>query len=266
MKTYYDETEKIEKNSVLPIYYQLAKILERDIYEGKLKPGETLPPEHEIAEKYEISRMTVRRAISELITAGMVYAQKGKGTFVAKPKLDVVIFELKDFHEEIIKRGMKPNVKLLSVKIVRANQEIAKKLEVPLNTRCLYFRLLMTANDEPLIYENKYVVYTKQKPLLEQELKDPSLSNLATLHGDHFPIMSKRVLHASLVTAEETRVLGVVPNTPVFVVEQIIYDADKKPIGWGKSVCRGDRFKFTSYIGWSMNNLKVEQRGSEDDR
>lgn len=252
-----EEAEKLDKNSVIPVYYQLAKIMEKEIYEGRLKPGETLPPEHELAEKYGISRMTVRRAISELINAGMVYAQKGKGTFVAKPKLENVVFELKDFHEEIKRMGMKPSAKLLSVKIVRADKLLAKKLDIPLHTSCLYFRLLVSADDEPLVYENKYIVYTKQKPILESELKDPSLSNLAAL-SDHFPIMSKRVLHASVVTAEEASVLGVELNTPVFVVEQTIYDTEKRPIGWGKSVCRGDRFKFTSYIGWTMDSIKGE--------
>lgn len=248
-----DESGKLDKNSVLPIYYQLAKIIEKEICEGRINPGEALPAEHELAEKYEISRMTVRRAISELINAGMLYAQKGKGTFVAKPRLEEGFFELKDFHDEIRKRGMKPSAKLLGVKIVRANELLAKKLDIPLETRCLYFRLLLSANDEPLIYENKYVVYSKQKPLLETELKDPSLANLATLHGAHFPTMSKRILHASVVTEDEASVLGVEQYTPVFVVEQTIYDADKKPIGWGKSICRGDRFKLSSYIGWAMD-------------
>lgn len=255
---YHEEIEKIDKNSVIPIYYQLAKIIKKQIYEGILKPGETLPAEHELVEMYGISRMTVRRALSELINAGMVYAEKGKGTFVAQPKLEDVVFELKNFHEEIKKMGLKPSARLLGVKIVKADQPLVKKLEVPLNTKCLYFRLLISANDEPLIYENKYVIYAKQKPILESELKDPSLSSLAAMHGDYFPIMSKRVLHASVVVKEEAAVLGVPPNTPVFVVEQILYDTEKKPIGWGKSVCRGDRFKFTSYIGWSLDTNNIE--------
>lgn len=247
--------EKIDKNSIIPIYYQLAKVIERDIYDGKLRPGETLPPEHEIAEKYEISRMTVRRAISELITAGLVYAQKGRGTFVAKPRLDNAVFELNDFYAEIKQRGMKPNTKLLSVKIVRATNLLANKLAVPVNTNCLHLRLLLTADEEPLVYESKYIVYTKQSPILEAELNDPSLSNLAAAHGEHVPAISKRILHASIVTEEEAEVLGVGLNTPVFVVEQTVYDREKKPIGWGKSVCRGDKYKLTSYIGWTGDDI-----------
>ena len=254
MKIDISDQIQIDKNSVVPIYYQMAKLLEKEIIQGNLKPGESLPPESEISARYGISRMTVRRAISELISAGMVYSQKGKGTFVAKPRLDDVAFELNDFHEEIVKRGMKPSSKLLGVRIVRADDLLAKKLEISNNTSCIYFRLVISANEEPLVYETKYVVYAKQKPILETELKDPSLASLATIHGDHFPTTSKRVLHSSVATEEEALILGVAPNTPVFVVEQTIYDSEKKPVGWGKSICRGDRFKLTSYIGWSIDN------------
>ncbi|SFG54214.1 GntR family transcriptional regulator [Desulfotomaculum arcticum] len=247
---------KIDKNSVIPIYYQIAKMFEGYIYEGKLKPGEVLPPEHEIAENFGISRMTVRRAISELINLGLVFTQKGKGTFVSEPKLNDVTFELGDFYEETSKKGMTPSSTLLGVRIVRANKTLSEKLAVPLGTSCLYFSLVLAADNEPLVYEKKYVKYTKQKPILEVELKDPSLSSLAVTHGSHFPTTSKRVLHASIATKEETSVLEVKENTPVFVVEQTVYDAEKKPVGWGKSVYRGDRYKLTSYIGWSANNIK----------
>jgi GntR family transcriptional regulator len=255
MKSITSQEEIIDKYSIIPIYYQLAKILEKHILDGRLKPGEALPPEHEIADKYGISRMTVRRAISELIGVGMVYSQKGKGNFVARPRLDDFVFELVNFYEEIQKRGMKPSSKLLGVKIVRAGELLARKLEVEINTTCLYIRLVLSADDEPLVYENKYVVYTKQKPILEAELKDPSLSNLASTHGDHFPIISKRVLQASIATEEEAAILGTGLNTPVFVVEQTVYDTGKRPIGWGKSIYRGDRYKLTSYIGWSVDDI-----------
>lgn len=255
MKSTDFNNEKINKNSIIPIYYQLAKIFERDILAGKMKPGDILPPEHEIASKYMISRMTVRRAISELIAAGLAYSQKGKGTFVARPRLDDnIAFELNDFYEEMQKRSMKPSARLLNVKIVRANATLAEKLQIPLETRCLYFSLVLSADNEPLVYDNKYVIYSKQKPILENELKDPSLSKLAAATSERFPIISRRVLHAATVREEEASILGVPLNSPVFMVEETIYDTDKKPVGWGKSIYRGDRYKLTSYNGWSLKD------------
>ncbi len=253
MKTYIADEDKIDKTSVIPVYYQLAKLLERHIFEGKLQPGETLPPENDLAAHFGISRMTVRRAISELVLAGMVYTQKGVGTFVSKPKLDNVVFELNDFHEEIKKRNMKPSTRLLGVKIVKADQQLAKKLEITVGIRCLYFRMILSADEEPLVYENKYVVFFKQKPILEAELKDPSLSNLAFVHTDHLPTISKKVLQASVATELEAKHLGIAVNAPVLVVEQTVYDSEKKPMGWGTSIYRADRYKLTSYTGWPLD-------------
>ncbi|MCL6479001.1 MAG: GntR family transcriptional regulator [Peptococcaceae bacterium] len=241
----------IDKSSVIPVYYQLAKIFEQDIRQGFFLPGESLPPENKIAQQYEISRMTVRQAISELISMGLVYTQKGKGTFVAKPRLDNVYFELGDSREEIKKRGMTPDIKLLQARIVRADEKLAAKLAVPQGTRCLYYRFTLSADGEPLVYETKYIVYTKQKPILETDLNDSSLSNLVSAHSDRMPVTCKRVLQAAIVNEEEAAVLGVDRNTPVFLVEQTIYDVENNPIGWGKSVYRGDRYKLTSYEGWN---------------
>ena len=233
----------------------MAKIIEKKIVDGILKPGEKLSPEHELASRYNISRMTVRKALQELAKANMIYTEKGKGTFVSKPRLENTVFELKDFHDEIKKMGMEPRTKLLGVEIIKADKNLAKKLNLEINTRLVYFRLLISAEGEPLLYENKYIVYSKKMPILESELKDPSLTNLATQHGNYFPTMSKRILNAAVANSKEAEILEIKKNSPVFVVEQYLYDNEKKPIGWGKSVCRGDRFKFTSYIGWTMDSI-----------
>lgn len=244
----------LDKTSPIPVYYQLSRLIEKDILAGRLKPGESLPPEYETAGHFGISRMTVRRAYFELISAGMVYSERGKGTFVARPKLDDVEFELDDFDGEMSGRGMSKQVKLLSAKIVRAEEKLAGKLAVPVNTNCLHFKMILLVNDDPLVYENKYIIFTKQSPILEQELKDPSLSNLANISGHHLLTTGKRVFRSSTVTEEEAVLLKVAAHTPVFLVEDTVYDNEKKPIGWGKSVYRGDRYRLTSYTGWSLDD------------
>ena len=264
MKLSQVSANKVDKDSVIPIYYQLAKVFEKMIYSGNLNPGEKLPPENDIADHFKISRMTVRKALAELIDDDLLYSEKGKGTFVAKPRLDNVEFELQNFREEIKKRGMEPNPKLLKVKIKRANNEMSEKLHIKKGTKCLDFSLVISADNEPLIYEDKYIVYSKHKPILETELKDPSLSNLAMLHGNHYPVMSKMVLNASKADKNVANKLNIKKDAPVFVIEQTLFDSDKKPVGWGRSICRGDKFKFTSFSGWSKNNdNSKDKRGFE---
>jgi Transcriptional regulators len=241
----------IDKNSVIPIYYQLFKLLEEQIRRGDLKPGESLPTEHDIATRYSISRMTVRRAISELVTAGMVYAQQGRGTFVATPKLDNIVFELNDFNEEIKKRGLNYKTTLLEAKIVRADDNLRAKFQITDEfKRFLFFRTVLTAESERLSYEIKYTIYSKSKPILESELKDPSLPGLVAAHTEYVPVSSKKVLQVAACTQEEASILGIAPQTPVFLIEQTIFDSELKPVGWSKAVYRGDRYKLTSYDGW----------------
>ena len=241
----------IDKSSVIPIYYQLFKLLEEQIRRGDLKPGESLPTENEISSRFEISRMTVRRAISELVSAGMVYAQQGRGTFVATPKLDNIVFELNDFNQDVKQRGLTYKTTLLEAKIIRANDELKKRFEVSEeHKRFLYFRTVFSAEDERLSYELKYTIYSKSTPILESELKDPSLPGLIATHTEYVPMSAKKILQVAACTEEEGVILGIAPCSPVFLIEQTIYDQDLKPVGWSKSIYRGDRYKLTSYDGW----------------
>lgn len=244
----------IDKASVIPIYYQLFKLFEEQIRRGVLKPEECLPPENEIALRYGISRMTVRRAIAELVSAGMVYAQQGRGTFVATPKLDNIIFEINDFNEDVKKRGLNYTTTLLEAKIVRADDKLMKTFQTDEHTRFLYFRTVAAAENEKLSYEVKYTIYSKRKPILETELKDPSLPRLIAAHTEYVPVSSKKVLQVSCCTNEEALILGIAPQSPVFLMEQTIFDSDLKPVGWSKAIYRGDRYKLTSYDGWYKNN------------
>lgn len=240
----------IDKTSVIPIYYQLAKLLEGQIRRGELKPGEALPSEPELSERFSISRMTVRKAIAELVAQGMVYATQGKGTFVSKPKLDNVLFELDSYNWQLNQRGLNWKTNLLEVRIVRANDELKRKFQVTDDhIPFLFFRTVLLVEDEPLVYEKKYTLYTKSSPILETEIKDPSLPGLITAHGGE-PMAAKKILQVSLATEEEGEVLEIPPKAPVFLLEQTIYNGERQPMGWSKSVYRGDRYQLTAFDGW----------------
>lgn len=238
----------IDKSSVIPAYYQLMKLLEHRIRRGDFKPGETLPSETEIAETYGISRMTVRRAISELSSKKIVSPQKGKGTYVSLPKFNETVFELNDFFEDMKKKGIKPSSRLIEAKHLPADKIIAEKLQIPENTKYIFFRSILYADEEPLVYDTKYIVYAKQRPLLE-ELSNPSLQDVVMAHNNKIPIKSLRILQVTTLTEQESFLLNVAPMSAAFLVEQLLYDQNDKPVGWGKSLYRGDRYQLTSRGG-----------------
>ncbi len=245
----------LDKSSFVPIYYQLYKHFEAMIRSGELAPGDMLPTEMEFAEAFGISRMTVRRAIGELSAAGMVHSVKGKGTFVAQPKLDEITFNL---NQRFIDGESDEEVSqtLLECRIIRADAHIGGRLGIDVGTRCLFCRMVSKAGGIPLVYETRYAVYTKRAPLIENQLKDMSLTHIVSAHSDKVPSRTKRVLMASRAMADEPKVLQIEAGDPVFLMIQTIYDDDNQTIAWGKSIHRGDRYRLVSYNGWNLEEVK----------
>src|SRR5438093_11585839 len=93
--------ESIDKQSPIPMYYQIMNQLREKIAEGEYSPHSTLPPERELVEIYQVSRMTIRQAITELVNEGLLVRRKGIGTFVAPPKIEQTLNSLTSFTEDM---------------------------------------------------------------------------------------------------------------------------------------------------------------------
>src|SRR5690625_4623961 len=116
----------IDKNSPLPIYYQLSEQIKRLIQTEQLLPGDLLPSEREYAERHNISRMTVRQAISNLVTEDLLCRKKGKGTYVAEKKFEKNLHGLTIFTEDMQLRGYTASNQLISFQLTQADKPIAK--------------------------------------------------------------------------------------------------------------------------------------------
>src|SRR5438067_4720624 len=126
-----DRTKKrggIDKQSPIPIYYQIMNQLRNKIAEGEYTVDSALPPERELVETYQVSRMTIRQAISELVNEGILVRRKGIGTFVAPPKLEQPLSSLTSFTEDMAQRGMKASSRIISFKEMLPEPAIRKTL------------------------------------------------------------------------------------------------------------------------------------------
>ncbi len=106
----------IDKNSPIPVYYQLKEDIKHKIAKGVWKVGQCIDSERELAENYEVSRMTIRQALGELVQEGILVREKGKGTFVCDPK--VKQRDMMSFSEIVKKAGMKLETKILDFSII----------------------------------------------------------------------------------------------------------------------------------------------------
>jgi GntR family transcriptional regulator len=122
--------DRIDRNSKLPFYHQLYEILRGNILRGEWQPGDMIPPESELTEHFQVSRTTVRQVLDMLVNEGLIYRQRGRGTFVAHPTLEQGLVRIVSFTEDMRQRGFEPGTKVLFSGLVPAPQDIAGKLQV----------------------------------------------------------------------------------------------------------------------------------------
>ena len=236
----------IETDSFVPAYFQLASILYREIMDGRLRPGERVPSENELSEEYGLSRMTARKAITLLSEKGVVRREKGKGTFVSRPRMEGGLFLIPDFHEEMKMQGLSPDVSLLGVRLMAAGKRPAEMLGVKRGQKVIYLERVLGGGGEPLVLDRKYILPDRSQPLLESELGHGSIEDLFAGNPDMVPVRSELKLSATVLSGREARLLGGEEGDAAFCMEQHIFAANDRRVIWGWLIYRGDRFSFES--------------------
>ncbi|MDR3588129.1 MAG: GntR family transcriptional regulator [Negativicutes bacterium] len=229
---------------LIPIYYRLAEDIKRDMESGILKPGEMLPTEGQLGEIYKISRMTVRQGMALLAEAGLIETMKGKGTFVARPRLSQLVIDL---HRD--SDGKPFRYRLLGVKLARDDHEPAKQLGLAPGAKVIQLKRMLYQGERPVAIEEKWLPYLKGKPLLETQLEYADFPEVVAKHQDSVPVRNDMLISVGIMTPEQAELLAEEPDSPALVIKQVIYSKDDKPLGISRIVCHKDRFqlKATSY-------------------
>ncbi|MCX7623600.1 MAG: GntR family transcriptional regulator [Thermomicrobium sp.] len=224
----------------VPKYRQLQHVLEEMI--AALRPGEAIPPERELEQRFGVSRVTVRQALHQLVLAGRLERGQGKGTFVARPKLEQGL-ALTSFSEEMLQRGMRPGSRMLGVRTVAATTDLAGFLDCQVGQPLIELRRLRLADGEPMALETVYLSAERFPSLLEADLTDRSLyAWLSERYGVELA-HARQTIEATVLGPDEARLLEVPVGTPAFRLERVSYDRRDVPIELVRSLYRGDRYK-----------------------
>ena len=146
-----------------PIYLKVKGLIEEEI--KQLVPNAIIQSERDLAVKYSVSRMTVRKAIESLIQEGKLYRKDKVGTFVADDKLHEPIAELVGFTSEISSKGMRPHTKVVSYELIEADERLAQKLEIKIHDRVHSLLRLRMADNRPMTLEHNYIPVSVIKEL-----------------------------------------------------------------------------------------------------
>lgn len=208
-----------------------------------LSVGDALPPERALAPQFEVSRMTLRRAVEELIREGRLVRRHGAGTFVAEPKIAQGL-AVTSFSEDMRQRGAVPSSRTLGVDEVHAGARLGRVLEISPGDTVVRVMRLRLADDAPMALETLHVPRSVAPDLDGDALADRSFYEL--LEGRYGVILDGGVqtIEATVTDETESEFLEVPVHSPAFLFERTSRATDGRVVEFVRSVYRGDRYKF----------------------
>ena len=223
------------------LYEALAQRLER------LPAGAPLPTERELCEVYGVSRPTVRRALQQLEVEQRIYRRQGRGTFAARPKIDLVL-ELTSLSEDMLAHGVVPGAKLIDVSRLKADADIEARLGLEAGSEVLRVERLRLADGEPVAIEVLFVSAARFDGISAALGLGKSFYRL--LHTDYGVELAsaEETIEAVAAGPREAELLGIPPGAPVLLLSRRTVDTSGRPTEYVRSVYRADRFRFRSFL------------------
>lgn len=233
----------INKKSPIPIYHQLEEYIKQQIESGVLQEETLISSEREFAERFEISRMTVRQALNNLVMDGYLYRQKGRGTFVSKKKVEQELQGLTSFTEDMLSRGMVPSSRLLSFQILGADAKTAKELSISEGDSVYKIKRSRLADEAPMALETAYIP-VDLVPGLTEENSNQSLYRYIEEHLSLSISEAKQEIEASIADVMEAQELAIEKGAPILLMVRTSFLQDGTPFELVKSSFRADRYRF----------------------
>ncbi|MFS0775332.1 GntR family transcriptional regulator [Neobacillus sp. 3P2-tot-E-2] len=233
----------INKNSPVPIYHQLEEYIKQQIENGLLVEEAVIPSEREYAQTFQISRMTVRQAINNLVSEGYLKRQKGRGTFVNKKKVEQELQGMTSFTEDMLSRGMSPSSTLLSFQIIPADIKTAIDLRIEENDYVYKIKRIRLADSAPMALETAYIP-VELVPGLTEENSNLSLYQYIEEHLSLSISEATQEIEASIASSHDAEPLGINIGDPILLIERISYLQNEVPFELVKSTFRADRYRF----------------------
>jgi GntR family transcriptional regulator len=235
----------VQRDSPLPYYEQVKRLLLHQIENTELSPGDLLPSEQELCARFGVSRTVVRQALGELVNEGRLYRMRGKGTFIAKPKLrEQFIESTVGFFEDLTSKGHTVESRVMSVERVAADEKVAEALEVEPGTRVIELVRLRSVNNEVIAFTKSYLPDTGDE--FFDSLRDADLAKLSLYRflEDSWGIRIEsghRSLEAVSASTMLARLLAIESGDPVLAIESVGRDAGRRVVEHFQAWHRADR-------------------------
>lgn len=235
----------LSDESETPLYIQLMNFMKKDIVSGVLNVGDLLPAESELCETYKLSRTTVRQALDILAREQLIIRRRGRGSYVANPKLSRRLNHLYSFSEDMKTIGLKPSSEILETSLITADESIQETLKLPqTNITVLKLVRLRKANEEPLLFETSFIP-SYLCPGIED--LDFGISSLYSILRGKYELKLYRALEtleAVKINKQTASLLECKVSSAGFKIERVAYLKSEIPFELTRSITRSDRCRF----------------------
>jgi GntR family transcriptional regulator len=241
-------TPLIDPSSAIPLYAQVEAVLASDIAGGTLPAGSQLPTENDLIERFGVSRPTVRKAVQNLVSRGLVEIQRGKGTYVTRPKMTQEITTLSGFVEDMQALGRHPTARLLDKQLVTADKTVAHQLALPAGSLVVRIRRVRLADGEPVSFDETYLPREVGEKVVTNDLEVEPIFSLLETKYDMPLVEAEYRLEAVAAQPNVAEALGVEPGSPLFRIERTSYCAGNEPVDYEQLYYRGDMVRFVTRL------------------
>ena len=225
--------DDLSRGDGVALWRQIEQAITQDITEGRFQPGDRLPTEKQLAERFRVNRHTLRRAMEALEAHGLVRVEQGRGSFVQEHVLDYALSSRTRFSEIVSGQNRIPGGKLIDSTIVPASEEVAAGLEIARDTPCVMLRMVGAADGRPILYGYNYFPAARFPNAASVYAETGSVTKMLRAHGVSDYRRKLTRITARMPSEDEAAMLAQPRNRPVLVAEAVDADLDGVPVRYG---------------------------------
>lgn len=245
--TRHEFKQNIDRQSPIPLYKQIKEILIKELQAASVETGRPFSTEHELVERFRVSRAPVRQALKELADEGYVYRERAKGTFpVQELPVRPPGLELGGLADFLRNQGMDCKSKILSVDRVLPTESLCTIFRIAPSEKVLRLSRLILLKGKPIVWSQTYLFVSDDFQPSKEELEEvESVFKLLENELGIFISRGDHQIHASGASQMEAEILDIKDRDPVLVTETKLYTRNDKLIGWRKVVHIADDYKLS---------------------
>lgn len=232
--------KEINRSIPVPLYYQISQILRREIEEGIYKPGDSLPVEEELQNRFEVSRSTIRQAIADLVYSGLLDRKRSRGTRVSQGRLEATLADLASFTTEMMRANVNLTTKILDFRNIPSPHPVSEILQLNEKDMVAAMERVRYVGTEPIAVEHWYASLKYFPGISRKLFKDSGMEQSTyyiLMNRYNIKINSAQDTVSPVgIEAKEAKILNVEPGKPALLRTRISYSSDGYPVTYASGI------------------------------